>query len=121
MIVLMLVAVAVDRAQLFLARRELSDLAAGAANDASTGGLDIARFRVDGTYNLHPDRTDAVLRSTIAISDQRDRIQIDNTSIGQNPPSVTITLSTSVHSLFGGPFGPTHVVRATATAYAHLR
>lgn len=66
LIVVMLAALAVDTAAEFLARHQLDDAVAAAANDAVTAGLDRARFNRDSSYTIDPALADMAVRRSLA-------------------------------------------------------
>ena len=66
LIVVMLAGIAVDSAIAFLARHQLDDAVAAAANDAVTAGLDRGRLDRDSSYTLDPALTDRTVRNSLA-------------------------------------------------------
>lgn len=121
LIVVLLGAVAVDLAIVFLGRRELAAAAAAAANDAVTYGLDQAVLRETGTYELDPVRVlDAVEASLAArdidVSVQAPRVEIVGSS------EVRVTLRGDVDYVFATAVpGVPHGAEVEASAIAVAR
>lgn len=69
LIVILLGALAIDRAVVFGAQRELINTAQSAANDAVTLGIDIDAVRVDGTLRYDRGRIDAAIQRSVAGDD----------------------------------------------------
>lgn len=115
-IVLLLTAIAVDSAVMHLRQRELVELASAAANDAVSAGIDLDRYRTDGTAVLDADRVRAILAGSIAAGGTR--AAIGAVEIGSD--SVRLTLVSSSAPIFGRAFGraPTPL-EATVTVTAH--
>jgi Flp pilus assembly protein TadG len=66
LVLLILAAICVDFSSAELARRQLHDAAAGAANDAAGGGLDQARLRTgDGKLAVDPDLARSIAERSI--------------------------------------------------------
>jgi hypothetical protein len=61
LVMVVLASVTIDFARLHLAQRQADDVAAAAANDAVTVGLDIDALRAGSTYRLSAERVDAVV------------------------------------------------------------
>jgi hypothetical protein len=120
-IVLVLGAIAVDLSAVHLAKREVLDLAASAANDAATAGLDQARFRTTGEYVIDPTLAAAAVERTVAANEPDGRTTIVNVVVGPGPDQVTVELSAPADPVFsralpGGPGTTTVTGTATATA-----
>lgn len=121
MIVLVLGAIAVDLSVVHLAKRQVLDLAASAANDAVTAGLDQTTFRTTGDYVIDPGlAADAVERS-VAANDPTGRTTIVAVTVGPGPDQVTVELAAPADPVFASALpnspGPAQVTgRATATA-----
>jgi hypothetical protein len=120
LIVLVLASIAVDMALVQLRQRQAFDLAAGAANDAVTAGVDQAALR-SGDYVVDPDAAAEVASAVVGAS----RLAPDLAA----PPEVTVTPAGEVQVTIalaadyvfagvmpGAPDGTT--VTATATASA---
>jgi hypothetical protein len=83
LVVMVLGAIAVDSARLFLAQRELADAAAAAANDAVTAALsDDAFYRAGGRLELDPVHASRTVDDAV-----RARAPA---GLAIDPPSVTI-------------------------------
>ena len=122
LIVLVLASIAVDLSLVHLRKRQAFELAAAAANDAATGGVDQGRLRTTHEYVLDPERTRAVVEDVVAASELAPQLA--------RPPVVTVT-ATGVHVelaleadyIFadvvpGAPDGTEVTASATATAVA---
>lgn len=121
MVVLVLGAIAVDLAAVHLAKRQVLDLAASAANDAVTAGLDQATFRATGEYVVDPTLASRAAERTVAANDPDGGTTVLAVTVGPGPDQVTVELSAPATQVFapalpGNP-GPT-VVTGTATATA---
>ena len=120
LIVLVLASIAVDMSLVHLRKRQAFELAAAAANDAATAGVDQGELRATHAYLLDPERTRAVVGDVVAASDLAPHL------VG--PPVVTVSgadvrveLALEADYIFadvvpGAPDGT--VVTATATARA---
>ena len=122
LIVLILGALAVDSAILFLGERELADLSAAAANDAATAAIVEKSFYECGRLELDRERANTVAL-TVARSRVSDAVNLTNVSIEtrntQQPPQVEITATGTVRLIFtpAVPGRPrTRVVEARAVA-----
>lgn len=82
LVVLVLGSIAVDFAIAFLGERELSSLAAAAANDAVTAAVDEDHLRETGEFVLDPARAREVALATIEAS---------STEVDLDPPVVEVT------------------------------
>ena len=120
LIVMMMLGVAVDESRVFLARRELVDLAATAANDAVTRGLDQELFRAEGTYAVSPSRAIAAVAATLAAARPSVVVTLSNVELDESGPAVTVTLTAEVRPLFRILPRPRHL-EASATAEVHVR
>ena len=121
MVVLVLGAIAVDLSAVHLAKRQVLDLAASAANDAVTAGLDQATFRSTGEYVIDPVLAAEAAARTVAANDPDGSTTIVAVVAGPGPGQVTVELSTPATQVFAkalpGDPGPT-VVTGSATATA---
>ena len=120
LIVLMMLGIAVDESRVFLARRELADLAATAANDAVTRGLDQSRFRSDGSYVLSRTAVEESVLATLATADLAAPVSGHAVGIGNNEPTVTVTLTAELAPLFR-LVAPKRHVEASASAFVTIR
>lgn len=98
MIVIVLGAIAVDGALAFLAERQVSNLAASVANDASTQGLAVEQFYADGTLVLDEALVRAVAEaaSVDAVEDlsHLDDLVIEVRVLGADTVEVTVRATT---------------------------
>lgn len=103
LIVMILGALAVDSAILFLGERELADLTAAAANDAATVALDEETFYRCGQLRLVQTEAEqvaatvAAARTSDAVTDVQVGTQIDN---AVTPPQVTVSATGNVRLVF---------------------
>ena len=120
LIVLVLASIAVDMSLVHLRKRQAFELAAAAANDAATAGVDQGRLRTAHDYVLDPERTRAVVEDVVAASELAPQLA--------GPPVVTVTaagvrveLVLEADYIFadvvpGAPDGTEVTASATATA-----
>jgi hypothetical protein len=120
LIVLVLASIAVDMSLVHLRKRQAFELAAAAANDAATAGVDQGRLRTTHDYVLDPDRTRSVVGNVVAASQLAPQLA--------RPPVVTVTgaavrveLALEADYIFadavpGAPDGTVVTASATATA-----
>jgi hypothetical protein len=120
LIVLVLASIAVDMSLVHLRKRQAFELAAAAANDAATAGVDQGRLRTAHDYVLDPERTRAVVEDVVAASELAPRLA--------GPPVVSVTaagvrveLVLEADYIFadvvpGAPDGTEVTASATATA-----
>jgi hypothetical protein len=119
LVVVVLGSIAVDFGIEFLGEREVADLAAAAANDAVTAGVDVDRLREDGTYVLDPARVRDVVADTIAASSTAVDLEapiVEITTV-DGEPAVRVTLRGTVDYVFA-PAIPGAPERATVDATA---
>ena len=127
LIVMLLAAMTVDAAIVFLGQREVSDSVAAAANDAATLGVGNAAFYRAGSVQLDPGTVRALALDRVRTALDAARFQdltVDAVVVpgaGSCPPSVRVSASATVAYLFtkvvpGAPGRAT--VTATATAAA---
>jgi hypothetical protein len=121
LVMMVLGAIAVDSARLFLAQRELADAAAAAANDAVAASLaDDAFYRSGGRLEI--DAAQAVRTVAAAVAARAPQgLSIDRPTVTVAGRQVCVELRASVEPLFArvvpGAGGPRPVTaRATATA-----
>jgi hypothetical protein len=122
LIVLVLASIAVDMSLVHLRKRQAFELAAAAANDAATAGVDQGRLRTTHDYVLDPQRTRAVVADVVAASELAPELA--------RPPVVIVTaagvrveLALEADYIFadvvpGAPDGTEVTASATATAAA---
>ena len=124
LIVLLLAAIAVDLTSIRLAHEDLLDVAAGAANDAATNGLDQGELRRSGTYVLDLDRANASLDRSLEQHHLLNRVSSRAIFAGPAPDEVTVELELPVSYFFAksiaGARGGT-TVRARAAASTRRR
>lgn len=114
LIVIVLGALAIDRAVVFGAQRELINTAQAAANDAATLGIDLDAVRVEGTLQYDRGRIDAAIERSV---DGDDGIVVTGWEIDGD--HLVVRLEKRVEYVFskGVPGGSdSTVVRATARA-----
>jgi Putative Flp pilus-assembly TadE/G-like len=122
LIVLVLASIAVDMSLVHLRKRQAFELAAAAANDAATAGVDQGRLRTTHDYVLDPERARAVVEDAVAASELAPQLA--------RPPVVILTatgvrveLALEADYIFadvvpGAPDGTEVTASATATAVA---
>ena len=100
LVVLLLGAIALDQSAVYLAQRELTDLAASAANDATTYGLDPGALRT-GTTHLDRARVERAVARTLEVHDLRGLLP-ERTTVDVDPDTreVTVHLARHVEHLF---------------------
>lgn len=121
LVFLVLGALAVDAATVFLAQRQLANAASAAANDAATQAVDLELFYAEGSVRLLP--ADAQRVAAVSV----DRLGLDHLSDVRPVATVRgdvveVTVSARAHQVFAPavPGGPDSVAVA-ATAVAHGR
>lgn len=122
LIFLVLGALAVDSAAVFLAQRELANVAVAAANDA-VAAVDVGRYYGDGTFRLDTVRVQQVAEETVA---RRGLAHLEGVSAVATVQgdAVEVTVRARVDHIFSGavPGGPDRAdVAATAVADAIRR
>ncbi|MBA2279913.1 MAG: hypothetical protein M3527_04780 [Actinomycetota bacterium] len=102
LVVIVLGSIAVDFSIAFLGERELASLAAAAANDAVTAGVDAEQLREDGTFTLDADRVLEVVRSTIEGSSTEVELAppVVELTVVDGEPAVRVTLRGTVDYIF---------------------
>jgi uncharacterized membrane protein len=122
LVFLVLGALCVDFGSTFTSKRELSNAAAAAANDAASQSIDLDRYYASGELRLRIDVARSVARRSLA-SMGLDRMapEVEDVRIGTDGLTVTVVLRGRAHFLFakalpGGLDGMD--VRATSTAHA---
>ncbi len=124
LVVVVLAAMAVDFAILFLGERELADVAAAAANDASTAGLERDAFYDCRGLILDPGRARAAAGAVVAArASDAVRITAVDVSIANDAarPQVTVDARGTVGLLFSTALpgaATTGTVQARAVAVA---
>lgn len=102
MIVLLMGALVVDSAIVYLAQRHAHGLALDAANDAAGAGLDGTAFR-DGEIVVDADRVRAIAVDSIQAA-RADGVELLDVSVTADGV-VTVTVRYEVKRLFGVAFG----------------
>lgn len=116
LVVIVLGSLAVDRAVVFGAQRELINTAQAAANDAVTLGIDIEEVRADGELRYDRSRIDAAIRRSVAGDTS---VVITSWSIDGN--HLEVRLEKRVEYVFAkGIPGGSDSTLVRATARAHL-
>lgn len=113
--------IAFDYAHLYLARRELTSLAEGAANDAATFGVDEAAVRRGDGFVLDPERVAASV--TASVEQHSPALHLVGPPEVElvSPTQVRVTLTARVDYVFtkavpGAAHDATVTVHATADA-----
>ena len=122
LIFVVLGALCVDFGSTFTSKRELSNAAAAAANDAATQALDLDRFYGSGDVRLRDDLAWRVAERSVA-SMGLDRLApvVEDVRISADGLTVTVTLRGRARYLFAGalPGGPEGMdIRTSSTAHA---
>ena len=103
LIVLVLGALAVDSAILFLGERELADLSAAAANDAATAAIVEESFYRCGRLEIDPERAETVA-TVVARARVSDAVNLTEVGVevrnDPQPPEVAITAAGTVRLVF---------------------
>lgn len=119
LVLLVLGAIAVDFAIVFMAEREVANLSAGIANDAA-GALDDAAFFEQGEVVIDPARAEAIVADVIALRPQ-DTVEADCAPTAVAADEIEVTCQGRVPLIFApalpGGLG-TFDVEATSRARA---
>lgn len=121
LVFLVLGALAVDAAAVFLAQRQLANAASAAANDAAIQAVDIDRFYAGGSVRLLPGDAQRVAAATV------DRLGLHHLSKVRAVATVRgdvveVTVSAQAHQVFAPAVpGGANTVAVTATAVAQGR
>lgn len=102
LIVLLLGAIAVDSAIVYLGQRQAYNVAFDAANDAAGAGFDADVARNKGAIVYDPVRVDAVATDAVAASSVRDLRLVSTTIDGD---TVAVTVEIEIDHLFVQAFG----------------
>lgn len=119
LVVLILASIAVDMALVHLRQRQAFDVAASAANDAVTAGIDRARAH-QGRYELDPAAVRATVERTVAASEIAAHL-VEPPHVTVEGDTVEVVLTAEADYLFtatmpGAPDGTRVTARASATA-----
>lgn len=121
LIVVMLGAVAVDSAVVYLRQRQAYNVAFDAANDAVGAGLDLHTARTTGQFVHDPDRVRQIAHQTVDAAGVADLVLVDVRIDGDE---VAVTVEVTVRHLFvqvlGDPARDTTRITARATAETRL-
>ena len=121
LVVVILGAIAVDSARLFLAQRELIDAAAAAANDATGAAIDDGAFyRASGRLTIDPAGATRVVQEAVAARAPRGMV-LAPAEVRVSGRQVCVLLRATVEPLFARAIpgaGEPQVVTARATATA---
>ena len=123
LVLVILGAIAVDSAVVFLGQRELSNGADAAANDAATALSDASFYQAGGTIVIDPRQALAVVQASLAARDMTG-VTLDGppvVTVARDGTQVCVALSGTVDRIFGpaipGVARAVHVhARAAATA-----
>lgn len=121
LVFLVLGALAVDAAAVFLAQRQLANAASAAANDAATRAVDLELFYAGGSVRLVPGDAQRVAVDTV------DRLGLDHLSevrpvVTVRGDVVEVTVSARAHQIFAPSVpGGADTVGVAATAAAQGR
>ena len=101
LIVILLGAVAFDVSRLYVARRELVDVAASAASDVAARAIDPAQYRHDGGLRWSQARAEEALGEAIARRGLADEVRADVALLDTpDGPRVEVVLETDVQWFF---------------------
>ena len=119
-IVLLLGAIAVDSAIVYLEQRQAYNVAFDAANDAAGAGLDRDRLRTTGEYVYDPGRVRELAEAAVDASEVHDLTLVSTTA---DADGVAVTVEVRVQRLFGQAFGgqSSETLRLTARATGEVR
>ena len=120
LIVLLLGAIAVDSAIVYLGQRQAYDVAFDAANDAAGAGFDLEEARTSGDIVYDPDRVEALAAQSVAAAG------IDGLELVSARPDgagVVVTVRRTVEHLFVQALGDpaTDVLTISARAEGEVR
>lgn len=122
LIFLILGALAVDFSSAWSASRQLSEAAAGAANDAASRAIDLDELYATGELRLLPDQARQVAEQSVRGAGL-DRLDATVTDVEVQGLTVTVTVRGRAHYVFGRavPGGPEGAdVSATAAVTAEV-
>ena len=119
-ITLLLGAIAVDSAIVYLEQRQAYNVAFDAANDAAGAGVDRDALRSTGEIVYDPGRVRRIAAETVAAASADEVVLIDAAPDGD---AVAVTVEVRVRRLLGQAFGgrSSEVLRLTARAGGELR
>jgi hypothetical protein len=118
LVLLVLGVIAVDSSVAYLARRQLADFTAGAADRAAATALDKPAFYSSGQLRIDPTAAQQVVDAAESAA-RRDGLDITsvNVTVGPADRSVTVAASATARTVFGLAVGGrrTFTVRASTT------
>ena len=119
-IVLLLGAIAVDSAIVYLEQRQAYNVAFDAANDAAGAGIDRDLLRTTGELVYDPGRVESLAAAAVEAS------EVDGLALVAARPDgdgVAVTVEVRVQRLFGQAFGgpSSEMLRLTARASGEVR
>ncbi len=119
-IVLLLGAIAVDSAIVYLEQRRAYNVAFDAANDAVGAGLDRDIVRTTGEFVYDVGRVQAVAAATVEASEM-DRLRLVSAAVEDG--TIEVVVDVRVQRLFGQAFGDrsSETVRVAARAGGEVR
>lgn len=119
-VVLLLGAIAVDSAIVYLEQRQAYNVAFDAANDAAGAGVDRDRLRTTGEYVYDPGRVRELAEAAVDASEVDGLTLVSATTDGDG---VAVTVDVRVRRLFGQAFGgaSSETLRLTARARGEVR
>ena len=119
-IVLLLGAIAVDSAIVYLEQRQAYNVAFDAANDAAGAGLDRDRLRTTGEYVYDPGRVRELAEEAVDASEVHGLTLVSARADGDG---VAVIVDVRVRRLFGQAFGgrSSETLRLTARATGEVR
>jgi uncharacterized membrane protein len=117
LVVLVLASITVDLGLLHVRSRELWSIADAAANDAASGGLDLAALRATGTLRLDPVAAGDAAVAAVAASGV-EGVEVAVVAVTADGREITVTLRREASLVIGRglPGADTRVLTATATA-----
>jgi hypothetical protein len=123
LVLLVLAAIAVDFAAMFLGEQEIADAAAAAANDAVVAAIGEQRFYTCGQLSLDESTAERVAAQAIeartadSVTAAKVRVDIGNTPTGV--PEATVTVTGTVELIFASAIpGASRTVEVSATSVA---
>jgi hypothetical protein len=125
LVLLVLGVIAVDSSVAYLARRQLADFTAGAADRAAATALDRPAFYRSGQVRIDPGGAQLVVAAAEAAA-RRDGLDLTavNVTVGPAGHSVTVSASATARAVFGlavGGQGRFTVRASTTTAVREVR
>src|SRR3954449_13306666 len=100
LILVILGGITFDYAHLYLAKRELTSLAEGAANDAVTYGLDQASVHRGDGYALDPERVTAAVDASISTHSADLHLEGPPKVVMLGPTEVRVTITARIDYVF---------------------